>query len=191
MHYSDQEIFQGIHLKDNKILNYVYKSYFPNVRSFIFNNTGNEEDAKDIFQEALIAIFKTFRDKQFKIECSFNTYLYAVCRNLWLKQLKNNKKNPTINWEINEERIYDLAIETSEEFNEVISENARAKLFHECFNELAPDCKEVLNLFLKKVPLKKIAEEMGYASEGYAKKRKYACKEMLIKKINKNLNNNF
>jgi hypothetical protein len=36
---------------------------------------------------------------------------------------------------------------------------------------------------MEKVPLKDIASIMGYTSGKYAKKRKYQCKEILIKRI--------
>jgi len=48
---------------------------------------------------------------------------------------------------------------------------------------LGPDCQQLLQLFFAKVKMAAVAERMGYASEGYAKKRKYQCKEQLIKHV--------
>ena len=42
-------------------------------------------------------------------------------------------------------------------------------------------------LYFDKVPLKNIAQIMGFKSEKYAKKRKFKCKEYLIKSIKQDL----
>jgi hypothetical protein len=58
-------------------------------------------------------------------------------------------------------------------------ENERYRLFQQHFLRLSEDCKKVLRLFMNKVPLKEIAEIMGFKTEKYAKTRKFMCKEKL------------
>lgn len=48
---------------------------------------------------------------------------------------------------------------------------------------LGDQCREILTLFLQKVPHAEIARRMGHNSENYSKKLKHICKERLIKNI--------
>jgi len=46
--------------------------------------------------------------------------------------------------------------------------------------QLGGDCRKVLNLFFAGESMENIAQALGYASAGYAKKRKFQCKKQLI-----------
>ncbi len=60
---ADSEIILGI-LNDSKdILNRLYKMYFPMVLQLVLNNNGNEDDAKDVFQESVIVLYNKVRAK--------------------------------------------------------------------------------------------------------------------------------
>ena len=175
--YKVEEILEGIRRNDVEILQFVYKSFYPYVKFFITSNSGNEDDAQDIFQEAIIVIFKKLKEKQLVISCTFKTYLYSVCRLLWLKQLEKRKNK-------NEQSIEnENHIELSDEMHEMSEETERFRLYQAYFAKLGADCKKVLELSLDKVSLREIAKIMGYKSEKYAKKRKYQYKEKLIKEI--------
>ena len=179
MHYIEESLLEGIRLNDTDTLEYIYKKFYPSVKTFIVLNSGNDDDAKDIFQESIIVIFRRLKDESFTITCSFKTYIFSISKNLWLKELERRK--------IERNKIhYNEGFDTSDcDIDEPVSTAKfdRYKLYQTHFLSLSKDCQKVLRLFLDKVPLKEIASIMGYASEKYAKKRKYQCKEMLIKRI--------
>ena len=82
---SDEEIIAGIRKRDNRVLHYIYKNAFAPVKQLILHNAGSETDAEDIFQEALIVIFKKLRaEEDFEINAAFSTYIYSIARLLWL-----------------------------------------------------------------------------------------------------------
>ncbi len=178
--YSDQQIQRGILKNDNLVLQYIYKQFFYKVNSFIRNNSGVEDDAGDIFQEAIIVIFRKLKeDDSIFDNRSFQTYLFTVCRYLWLKQLESRriekeKINDTLPFR---EDIYDNSM------SELASKNERYGLYQKHFKNLSTDCQKIMQMFFEKIPLKQIAQIMGYKSEKYAKKRKYKCKEILINRI--------
>ncbi len=178
--YSDEQILKGILRHDNLILQYIYKQYYYKVNYFIKKNSGNEEDASDIFQEAIIVIYRKLKENDLIFQnSSFQGYLFSVCRFLWLKQLKRRrdekeKIEETIPFQ---EDLYDDNLIT------IIEKNEKYGLYQKHFNNLSTDCQKLLQLFFEKVPLKEIANIMGYKGEKYAKKRKYICKEILINRI--------
>ncbi|MGE0019821.1 MAG: RNA polymerase sigma factor [Draconibacterium sp.] len=178
--YSDEQILKGILRHDNLILQYIYKQYYYNINYFIRKNQGSEDDASDIFQEAIIIIYRKIKENDLVFEkSSFKGYLFSVCRLLWLKQLEKKrvekeKLNDSLPYQ---EDLYD------DNLNEIVIKNERYGLYQKHFGALSTDCQKLLQLFFEKVSLKEIAQVMGYKSEKYAKKRKFKCKELLISRI--------
>lgn len=175
--YNVDQILDGIRQSDVTVLEFVYKSFYPYIKHFIVNNSGNEDDAKDVFQEAIVIIFRKLKSNRLEISCSFKTYLYSVCRLLWLKQLEKQKIRNELSID------NDDYIELEDKTKVVMEKSEQFSLYQHYFEIMSNDCKKVLELSLKKVSLKKIAQVMGYKSDKYAKKRKYQCKEKLIQKI--------
>jgi len=178
--YSDEQILKGIMRHDNLILQHIYKQFYYKINYFVKKNSGNEEDANDIFQEAIIIIYRKIKENDLVFQTSsFEGYLFSVCRFLWLKQLhkrklEKEKISETIPYQ---EDLYD------ENLVMLVEKNEKYGLYQKHFNTLSTDCQKLLQLFFEKVPLREIARIMGYKGEKYAKKRKYKCKEILINRI--------
>jgi len=184
--YSTLDLLNGILRNDTIILQFIYKNFYSKINFFIKKNSGDDDDANDIFQEAIIIIFRKLKANELVLDCTFETYLYSVCRFLWLKQLdkrKIEKEKIKDNHDYHED-IYDDGLEKVADLNE------RYKLYQKHFTNLGKDCQKVLQLYFDKVPLKNIAQIMGFKSEKYAKKRKFKCKEYLIKSIKQDLEYN-
>ena len=178
--YSDEQILKGILRHDNLILQYIYKQYYYNINYFIRKNQGNEDDASDIFQEAIIIIYRKLKENDLIFEkSSFKGYLFSVCRFLWLKQLEKRRiERERLNESLPfQEDLYD------DNLVELVDKNDRYGLYQKHFVTLSTDCQKLLQMFFEKTPLKEIAKVMGYKGENYAKTRKYKCKEILISRI--------
>lgn len=63
-------------------------AYFSVVKKYILKNSGSKHEAEDIFQEALIIFCRKVNEPQFELRCSINTYIFSVCKLLWLDELK-------------------------------------------------------------------------------------------------------
>lgn len=66
------------------------------------------------------------------------------------------------------------------ELLEEMDKRERLKLYQEKFQLLGEDCQRILTLFYNGIKMDEIAQKMGFASAGYAKKRKHKCKEKLV-----------
>ena len=176
---SDEEIIAGLRKRDNRVLQYIYKNSFTPVKQLILHNAGSDKDAEDIFQEALIVVFKKLRDDDsFDLNASFSTYLYSIARLLWLKYLRNIKKldiDP-LNRDM-EERI---------EFEEplpVEDKDLRLAIYQRTLLKIPEDCQKILQLTAQDLSSKEIAQQLGFRSEGYVRKRRHFCKDYLVNKI--------
>lgn len=179
IHYSDEAILEGLRLRSDYIINFIYKEFFPLIKFLVTENGGAGEDAEDIFQDGIIIIYNKISLNELKLTSSFKTYMYSVCRNLWLQKL--NKRKAIFDKLTDVEEYIDLPKDVLHEAS--IEETELHRIIQIHFLSLADDCQKLLRLFIKNIPLREIASMLGYKTEKYAKTRKYLCKEELKKRI--------
>lgn len=176
---SDEEIISGLRKRENRVLQYIYKNSFNPVKQLILNNAGSDSDAEDIFQDALIIVFKKLKKElDFELTSTFNTYIYSISRLLWLKHLRQIRKieiDP-LNRDM-EERI------EFEEPSPVQDKDLRMAIYQRTLLKIPEDCQKILRLTAQDVTSREIARQLGFRSEGYVRKRRHFCKEYLVNKI--------
>ena len=65
------------------------RSYDANVLRMAHNLLRSEEDARDIYQEAFLRVYRNL--PKFRFDCSFSTWLYRIVANLCLDQIRKRK----------------------------------------------------------------------------------------------------
>jgi RNA polymerase sigma factor (sigma-70 family) len=176
--FSNEAILAGLKDRDKDVIKYIYRNNFQQIRHMILSNSGTAMDAEDVFQDAMLIIYQKTGSGLSELSCSFTTFLYAICRNIWFHRLEHKGKQPLIR-DISELE----SVAESHNQDSIMLENEQFRLFHHHFEKLSESDRKVLNLFMKKVPLKEIARIMGYKSVAYAKVRKYLTKEKLKNSI--------
>ncbi len=90
--HSDKKLIEGLRKGEDKTLNYLYQNYFSTVKSHIIKNSGTEEDAYDIFQDALMVVFKKFQNNGVELTSDLKAYVFGIARKLWSNQLRVKKE---------------------------------------------------------------------------------------------------
>jgi RNA polymerase sigma factor (sigma-70 family) len=178
--YSTEEVINAFRTTDSKILEQIYIHSFPTIRKLILLNKGSASDAEDIFADAMTLCFIKVRDDAgFKLTCSFDTYIYSICRNIWLNKLKHEKNYKEVFYDTNT-----LCAELADDYDlEAVNRNHQKHfLFLKHFAGISSVCQKVIRMFLDKISLAEIAKETG-VTEKFAKKRNYECKKVLINRI--------
>lgn len=169
-----QEIVDAIITGQNTwVLNHLYKTSLPQIVRYVSMNSGDEEEAKDIFQDAVVALFTTVKLGKFDKEKDVNAYVYSVSRNLWINRVRRrNRQQGLEKVTLTEAGETPLAVVLSEEKKEVISE---------LLEKAGSKCKELLRYSLyDNLSMKEIAVKMGFSGEDVAKTSHYRCKQKLI-----------
>ncbi|MEL6986989.1 MAG: sigma-70 family RNA polymerase sigma factor [Bacteroidota bacterium] len=172
----DKKLLIGLQEGDSAVILKIYDLALPLVINWVQKNNGSEDDARDIFQEALLAVYKKVASNNLTLTCTLQSYLRIICKNLWLARLK--RKDMQLNDPLDEK----LQILENEHFEFDIENNEKTRLYVKHFFKLGDQCQEILSLYFKKTPLKVIAEKLD-TTENYIKKRKFICKERLVKSI--------
>lgn len=174
---SERALLEGLARHDASAIDTIYKENYSTIQAFIVKNNGFPEDARDIFQEAMIVLFEKAKSGSFVLSCQIKTYLYSVCRRLWLKRLQQyNKIYPS--FELMEETV---AVEEEIESHEKINQDFN--LMEQALMKLGEPCKGILHAYyVEKKSMPEIAEAFGYTNADNAKTQKYKCL-MRLKKI--------
>ncbi len=173
--FSDNEYITGILEHNDLIINHIYKQFMPMVRKMVITNGGSTDHARDVFQDAIIIIYRKIKSGELTLNCKFSTYLYAVTRKLWIQELKLRKKTRMYN-----DEQPDLLEEPDgmREYN-----NTLMRVIMKHFNELSEDCQKILRMHFNNATIDDIQLIMGYKTRHHTIDRKYRCKRSLIKRI--------
>jgi len=174
---NEKDLLQGLARSERKAIETIYRENYNMIQSLIINNSGSSDDAKDIFQEAMIVLYEKVRSGSFELNCLIKTYVYSVSRRLWLKRLQQmNHYAPAL------ESMQDtVPVEDEIEENDRINNEFQA--MDTAISSLGEPCKSLLEAYyLEKKNMQEIALSFGYTNADNAKNQKYKCL-MRLKKI--------
>lgn len=172
--------------EDNGIFEALYKEYFPTVKKFVVNNSGNLLDAEDIFQDTMIVFLQKLRSDNFELTASVKTYIVAIAKHLWLKKLRDHAFKNIAYTEIFDEQFADeinLSIEHEKAYAE------KLKLY---ITKVTKHCQQLIHdIYFQYKSIQQIKEDYGYSSIHNAQNQKHKCIEQIRDvKSNQERNNN-
>lgn len=173
---TDREVVLGILNNSEEALNKLYVSYFPMVLQFILNNNGDEDDAKDVYQESIIVLYNKIKSGNFELSSKLKTFIYAVSRRIWLKKLAQQSKKTN--------NIADfedvLAVEEEVEMHE--QKNMQFDKMKVALDSLGEPCKTIIeDFYIHNLSMQDICDKFGYTNADNAKTQKYKCLQRLKK----------
>lgn len=173
----EQELLRGLALSSKQAIETIYRENYSMVQNFILNNNGSTDDAKDVFQEAMIVLYEKVRSGSFELNCLIKTYVYSVCRRLWLKRLHQLQKiTPEV------QSLEEMAA-VEDELGLHEQRNNDFLLMEKAMQSLGEPCKSLLEAYyLQKRSMVEIAGNFGYTNADNAKNQKYKCL-MRLKKM--------
>lgn len=181
---STQDFLQVVKSGDEKVLKKLYAGLYGRVEQYVRNNSGTGEDAKDIYQEAFLAVWRNISLGRFAPgdENAFSAYLFQVAKFKWIDRLRaiKGKQVVDINEEQLGERLPDPATDEEEDYMNLV----RSEL-----TRLGSQCRELLNRFyFRQQSLREIATHFSW-TEASAKNNKYRCLQQLRNFVRQKIQN--
>jgi RNA polymerase sigma factor (sigma-70 family) len=163
---NEKDLFERIQKGDEKALEFIYKKYYRMMTKLVITNSGTEEEARDVYQDALVVFWQKARTGNLVLTSKMSTYIYSICQNLWRKELDRKKRLS------NEEK------DSSESMD--LDGPEREKIIAKCMDQLGETCRKVLMFYyFDEMSMQEIAEKLGFANTDTAKTKKYKCKQKL------------
>lgn len=158
----------------NKAILYLYDQSKTQVRAYILRNSGRHADFEDVLQEGIAVFYSNAVSEEFLLKGSPKSYLFGICKNLWLKKLNRKSRLP---------------LDTLEDYNvsdevEDRHEDGQIALISEMMKELSMECQKLLTMFyFDKKSMMEIASLLAYKEGSVAKSKKYKCLQSLKSKV--------
>jgi RNA polymerase sigma factor (sigma-70 family) len=163
---NEKELFERICRGDEQALEFLYKKYYRMMTKLVITNSGTEEEARDVYQDALIVFWQKATSGNLVLTSKISTYIYSICQNLWRKELDRKKRLS------HEEKDTSVA--------EDLEAPERERIIQKCIDQLGDTCKKVLMYYyFEEMSMQDIAEKLGFANTDTAKTKKYKCKKKL------------
>lgn len=167
--YNEKVLLEGLVLNDRKAIETIYRQHFNMVQALVVNNSGNVDDARDIFQESLIVLYEKVSSGSFELNCLLKTYIYSVSRRLWLKRLAQQSR-----YTLSGDHEEHVPVEDDTEEHE--RRDQEFQMMEKAFSAMGEPCKSLLEAYyMQKRSMQDIASHFGYTNADNAKNQKYKC----------------
>jgi len=122
-------------------------------------------------------LYKNAQDPHFELTAQIKTYVYSICRRLWLKKLQYQQKYVAPVESLQE------TIPVEEEVEQKEKLDIDFEMMDVAMKSLGEPCKSLLEAYyIQKKHMTEIADEFGYTNADNAKNQKYKCL-MRLKKL--------
>ncbi|PJJ80073.1 RNA polymerase sigma factor [Mucilaginibacter auburnensis] len=150
----------------------LYKKTFPAVARYVARRGGSLDEARDIFQDALVLYYEKVMASSGDAILNEKGFLMGVSKKLWLQRYQANGKN---------EALYNVDIET---------EDSEALSTYKILNYLktaGEKCMQLLKAcYYDGLKPDNVAAEFGYSSTHSATVAKYKCLEKVRETVKQN-----
>jgi RNA polymerase sigma factor (sigma-70 family) len=181
-----QSFVEAIKNNNTQVLKNLYISNYPKIEVLILKNSGSKDQAKDIYQDAFLAVWQNIKQNKFipESESSVNGYLYIVAKNKWMDVLRSQSYKKTI--VASKLNHFEIKAEENNGIDDDILKDKRLEDVMLAFKNLGEACKSLLRKFyFEKKSMNLIAEELAIDSAS-TRNKKYRCmqklKEIALKK---------
>lgn len=140
----------------------LHKLFFGFVRSYVFQNSGSDIEATDVFTETYMIVEKLVAEGRYIEQGNFKSWFMTIARRQWIDHLRKRPKwfllpdDPGI--------LYDRPDETPAEVWETAERQEKQyEIYLKCLNTLGLPCREMLTRYYNEEnSIREIALEMGY-----------------------------
>lgn len=173
-HTTDNQYLEALCAGNSSLLNEVYRKHSREVMLWVLKNNGDADDAQDLFQDALMAIYDRYCGRDFQLSGAFGALLMTVCRRKWFDRLSQKKREEGVrNAEM--ERYTEETPEW-EAAEEAMLQQKRQECLSQVFELLSEQCRKLLSLITAdETPVEQIAQQLGMANANAVYQSKHRC----------------
>jgi len=169
--FSDKQLIEGVIESKTKEIEYLYIKVKPRIKSYIIAKGGKEQEADDAFHDGLLNVFIKLKENKKAIKTNIEGYLFISCKNSWLIEKQNRKRED----ELLNEYFYLNKIDY------ILSDNKRSnKKIFRAFKKLSVDCKNIFKLQQRGYSYLQISETIKISVKSVKTKRARCFKQLHI-----------
>ncbi|WP_187262866.1 RNA polymerase sigma factor [Pontibacter beigongshangensis] len=157
-----------------KTLEKMYAKAYPMVLHYVKQHHGSPHDAQDLLQDAMILFYEKVVHQQLTLTAAPTTYLMAVCKNRWRRELEKRHREQGLTPEVAEQ--------LQEETDPVME--APTVALTGFVERLGQKCHDILvSFYYLGQQMEQIAQQHQYRNVRSATVQKFKCLERLRKSL--------
>lgn len=173
--HTDQNYIEALRNNDPRGIREIYQRYSEQAIRWVSQHHGSVDDAKDIFQEAIVALYEKALDPAFVLTCPLGAILHVIYSRKWIDRLRSKNRDAEVR-KMGEERYNEeIGSDVLELAEETLAEQARQKRLANAFAALSELCRNLLTLLSNGIRPPEAAEQLGLNSVDTLYRRKNAC----------------
>lgn len=175
--HTDQQYITALRRNDPKGIREIYRLYAGQALRWVSQHHGTADDAKDIFQEAVLAVYEKAADPAFVLTCPLGALLHVIYSRKWMDRLRQKNRDGEVR-KTGEQRYMEEAVAQADTLTvaeEVVAEEKRQKLLGQAFAELSELCRRLLTMLSEGTRPPEAAERLEMNSVDTLYRRKNAC----------------
>lgn len=174
--HPDHRYITALLNNDTALIEEIYMKYAGKIRWMILKNNGDDNDAADIFQESLVAIYQKAKTQNFILTCPLEAFLYLICKKKWINELNKRKSR---NVTFTDTAGYTAGEDSLQQAFLILQQDERKNLLEEKLAELGDGCRKLLQLSWSGKAMDEVAAILN-VTYGYVRKKKSECMAKLV-----------
>ena len=176
---TDQQNIEGLLQGEPAAMDDLFRDCMPSIERMILANGGNTDDADDIFITGIELLYRKASAPGFVLTSTLKTFLYGICKNLWLHELRRKKRQLLVTNAAHRA----LSQESPSPDLDLLAEERRALILR-VYKNIGYPCNEILRLaFDVGLDNAEIAQQLQFPNDGAFRTAKNRCKKDFIKTI--------
>ena len=174
---SDEAVLEALRTNRgmDKAIRYLYQQYYDVLSIYTKQNSGNDQDAEDVFQEVIVTFIELVNQGKFRGESSIKTFLYSLNRHIWLNELKKRSRIQVRNVRFEQEKE-----QVEAGVNAYIAGREARQQVMDVIDQLGDACRQVLLAFYyQDLSVKEMLAFLPYENEQVVRNKKYKCLKKL------------
>ncbi|SDH97080.1 RNA polymerase sigma factor [Winogradskyella thalassocola] len=175
----DNSLIEAVKNNNTQVLKNLYVHNYPKIEILVLKNSGTKDAAKDIYQEAFLAVWQNIKQNKFvpQTESSINGYIYTIAKHKWLDVLRSQGYKKTI--VASQLEHFEIKAEENNDIDDDILKDKRLENVMLAFKNLGDACKSLLRKFyFEKKSMNVIAKELALDAAS-TRNKKYRCMQKL------------
>ncbi len=186
----NERIVEGFRSNHQKIIKACYQEAYPYIVRLVDNNGGNRSDARSLLHDGLLVFHTKCNKPDFELTAKFTSYIYGVCRLLWLQELASRKKDILGYLQIFSDAPLDEVDEVGELSHFIEEQQIEGNLYaqqlillmYQFLEDSNKQCRSVVSLYASGKSHREIAQNLRI-SEDVSRKTLSRCRKHLAQKI--------
>lgn len=172
--HSNETYLEAIRKNDPAVLRDIYRDFYPSIRNYVLKNSGTQNDAKDIFGDAIEVLLRKVKQGNFQLTCKMNTFLTEVGARLWLKKLRRKKFDAGVTTDD------PVVLKNVAKLHTPMERTEQYSLYRKMFGKLKENCRQILRLgIVEGKGHREVMEVTGHTYD-YSRKMRAKCLKQLI-----------